>query len=126
MTILQEVLQELSCPPRLIQVGDAITEVLFFLKRVQNSDGGWGEYPSASSAVTYVGDALRAFGTIEKPEAAVVQNARNYLLRAQNPDGGWPRYLGGYSDPDNTTRALVGLLDWGEPASSSAILNRLA
>jgi hypothetical protein len=69
---------------------------LEFLITNQNSDGGWGYHPAATSAVEVTGWVLQALLSSRRtpPPAPVCVRARDWLLQGQRADGSWPPFPG--------------------------------
>jgi prenyltransferase beta subunit len=120
-----------SCESRLFtEINDAISNAEEWLKRNQNSDGGWGVEPESSygkeSRMISTCYALRGYFelgyTTENSKA--VRNGIKYLLDIANKDGGWGGKMGLKSDPDNTARALIALIRSKKYDSSSPIIKK--
>ncbi len=67
-----------------------------FLRRTQNSDGGWGYRPEAASAVEPTGCVMLALKGLESAEDFSQETNRgcDWLAGTQLPDGSWPTYPG--------------------------------
>ncbi len=64
-----------------------------FLRQAQNSDGGWGFRPDATSRAEptcWALKALIAVGAAEHSDAEAILRGLNFLTAGQLPDGSWP------------------------------------
>ncbi len=70
--------------------------------------------------------AILALGSIGQENLAQVQKAKDFILSHQNSDGGWGYNVGGNSDTNDTSSAIMALLEAGIDNSSSAIQKAVA
>jgi energy-coupling factor transport system substrate-specific component len=95
-------------------VSDGIGRSLAWLRRVQNSDGGWGAVPGSPSDADSAGAVLQALG--EGSRAA--RRAVRYLRRSQKRSGGWALGGAGAVNSQSTAWAVQGLLAAGVDPTS--------
>ncbi len=90
---------------------DMITKATRYIKRQNETDGGWGQFGGGSNVKTtsLAIQALIAAGEDEEPQ--VVENALKYLKNAQDDDGG-------YSDVKATSYAIQAFIAAGEYPSN--------
>jgi hypothetical protein len=87
---------------------------LAWLRRVQNSDGGWGAVPGAPGDPDSTGAVLQALGG----GSGTAGRAVRYLRRSQKRSGGWPLGAAGAVNSQSTAWAVQGLLAAGVDAAS--------
>jgi energy-coupling factor transport system substrate-specific component len=95
-------------------VSAGIGRSLAWLRRVQNSDGGWGAVPGSPSDADSVGAVLQALGG----GSHAARRAVRYLRRSQKRSGGWALGGAGVVNSQSTAWAVQGLLAAGiDPTS---------
>jgi hypothetical protein len=83
-----------------------------WLRRAQNSDGGWGIQPKAPSEADSTGAALQALVAAGAAGGSADDGAR-WLRRAQQRGGGWPLGISGVVNAQSTAWAIQGLVAVG-------------
>ena len=92
----------------------AVAQAAGYLERAQNSDGGFGYVPSASSDVDDTGAALQALGAAGRQgSGSAIRQGVAYLRQAQNADGGFGQMKGRDSNAQSTAWAVQGLVAAG-------------
>jgi energy-coupling factor transport system substrate-specific component len=87
---------------------------LAWLRRAQNSDGGWSAVPGASSDPDSTGAVLQA---LDGRSRAARRGVR-YLRRSQRPSGGWALTVSAPANSQSTAWGIQGLLAAAVPPSS--------
>ncbi|MGD8544883.1 MAG: NosD domain-containing protein [Candidatus Bathyarchaeota archaeon] len=62
-----------------------------------------------------------ALASAEKANSTIIQDSMVFIKNNQNSDGGWNWAVGGSSDVDDTSAAILALIAGGEPPSSHVI-----
>ncbi len=91
-----------------------IRRSLSWLRRVQNSDGGWGAVPGAPGDADSTGAVLQALGG----GSGTAGRAVRYLRRSQKRSGGWALGEAGAVNSQSTAWAVQGLLAAGVDATA--------
>jgi energy-coupling factor transport system substrate-specific component len=84
-----------------------------YLVKQQNSDGGWGFSPAASSDADDTGAVLQALAAAGKRSSAASRRGIAYLKRTQHSDGGWGQMPSQPSNAQSTSWAMQGLVGAG-------------
>jgi energy-coupling factor transport system substrate-specific component len=93
-----------------------------WLRRAQNSDGGWGIQPEAPSEADSTGAALQGLAAADSRGSATSDGA-TWLRKAQRPGGGYALGSSGVLNSQSTAWAVQGLAAAG--SSGDAIGNAL-
>ena len=87
-----------------------IQDIKNFILAAQNTDGGWGFSPLASSDTNDTAAAIMALLDAGLQSSSTeIQNALNYLQQAQNDDGGFSFYENGTSDAGSDSWVIAAL-----------------
>ncbi len=95
----------------------SVSHAAAWLREAQNSDGGWGFQPQATSDADSSGAALQGLAAGGKRGAAV-RHGSTYLVRVQDRDGGFALAGNSGSNSQSTAWAVQGLVAaGGSPAA---------
>ena len=89
-----------------------------YLVKQQNSDGGYGFSPAASSDADDTGTVLQALAAGGKRGSSASRRAVAYLKRTQHSDGGWGQMPSQPSNAQSTAWAVQGLVAAGRNPGS--------
>jgi len=89
-----------------------VDQAVKFLKRSQNSDGGWGAIATKQSNTESTALGLLALRSLDDSrENSVLEKAEQWLANTQNPDGSWSYGAGSKAPSWSTALAVMALSD---------------